>query len=419
MFVNSVSTLNNNLISIVGNIENFELKWAETIPDNYNYEPDFDFDYKIVHIDSSVVEPQGQNNQMHLPPPNEFADTVINEQKSLLELVKKTVINSTSAPLGYSVKNITSTSRPKLVHRDDGCQLWLKQEVDNVFKKKSLLTIELINTKIKSSALNIAVLEMIVQIVKNRVNEYLYLALLINYCYDLYPSFKGDSGILIHVSGPAQNFIKVLQILIFELKLVVESFQASVTHSEIRKAKAMILLKYEAADHFASIETAMYGLLATVEEYTWMIDERIAKVKDLNADLISNIGKDIFKSLYMSLFLQGDVNPQFLKDEILAVVTKLAGKFEGENYNFPSSVLLSEGSNFRISTTTKDSTNCVEYYIQTCERNDLYGRTILKFVSFLMMMSLEAKIRGFYQLGYIVLVGIKTFRELKVFTLQS
>lgn len=411
-FMKTFINLENMLVSLVGDLSKINTDWVLNLPKRYEKENDFDFEYKIGNINPGIINLNNvKDYDLNLSPPNIFADKIVDNQSKLLEISEQTILNSKNASLGYSVKNISLNEIPKLFHHDEGCQLWIKTEVDNIFKNKIMLTLELINIKLEPSPTYVTMMEILVQLVKFRVNAYLYPALTLNYVYDLFPSFKGDNGILLHVSGPRENFSKVLMVLIYEIKLIVDNFENSVTTKEFERAKMAVLLKYEIGNNLSSLEASSLGLLATMEQDTWLLEQRLASCKHITMENISPILPKLFQSCYLSVFLQGDINSASLKNDILPIITKLVDKFEGEGHKFPSTVYLPAGSNYFVHSTTKDATNGIEYFIQTCKRDNIYNKSITKFISFLMSISLAAKIRTEYQLGYIVLVGLRTLRK--------
>ena len=415
-FMKNFVTIKKTLISYVGDLEKTSLDWLRDVPATFQTEKEFSFDFKIASIDPNVIKlDNGQNYKLNLSPPNEFADEIIENQTKLLKVVQGTIESSTNASLGYSVKNISLNDAPKLFHHDPGCQLWIKTEIDSMFRNKVLLTIELINTQIGASPKFVAALEILIQLVKYRVNEYLYPALTMQYSFDLFPSFKGDTGILLNVAGPREKFTKVLMALIYEMKLISGSFRSCVSLKEFERAKNAVLLKYSNGNHMSSLHTASLGLMATLEEDTWLLDDRINSCNGLTFDKVDAILPRLFNSCYLTALLQGDINGSILTNDILPIVAKLVTKFEGQNYFFPSSVLLPEGSNYYVSSTTKDATNGIEYFVQTCTRDNIVQRSITKFVTFLMGSGLTSKIRTEYQLGYIVLVGLRALRKTQGF----
>lgn len=411
-FIKNNISINRTLLSFVGDIDKTELDWAVNIPAEYTSEPNFEFNYKVVRLNSQVIDISKINDYgLDISPPNIFADEMVDDQTALLGLCDLTTEHALDASLGYSVKNTSSSSIPILYHCDFGCQLWLKKEVDVAFKNKALLTLELINTKIGASPTHVAVLEILVQLVKFRVNEYLYPATVLNYVYDLFPSFKGETGVLLHVSGPKENFAKVLKVLVYEVKLISESFGTTVTDSEFTKAKAAVLLKYSLSEKMSTFESATLGLMATIEENTWLLQLRIEACQNLTKKGIASVTSKIFESCYLTAFLQGDIEIQTLSADILPIISKLVKNFEGENYRFPSSVFLPPRSNYYVNYTSNDATNGIECFFQTCRRDDIKETSITKFVSYLLGTDLTRKLRTDYQLGYIVLVGLRTLRK--------
>lgn len=411
LFAKAVLYLGNSLVSFVGNVAQVNLDWIKQLPDNYHTETDFEFDFKIGMLNPDVVSFDRKTYNLGIAPPNMFADDTISNQTALLHNVLRTVQSSANAALGYSVKNITFLEKPILFHHDQGCQLWIKKEVDPSFKNKVLVTLELINTTIGAKPSLVIALEILVQLVKFRVNEYLYPAFTMNYCYDLFPSFKGDSGLLLHVSGPKNKFDEVLKVLINELKLISDSVATCVPMKEFEKARNAVLLKYKNAESMSSMETASLGLMASIEENTWMLDQRVESCEKMTIETLSSVLPRIFSSCYLTAFVQGEIDGHLLKDTILPIVTKLVQKFEGEEYQFPSSVMLPQGSNYFVHSFTKDHTNCVNIFFQTSLRDDIVKRSLTKFITFMMSASLVGKIRTEYQLGYIALAGLKSMRK--------
>lgn len=406
-FMQENITLKNMLISYVGSMKETKLDWVENTAPNMT-ESNFGFEYTIGTIKSSVCKNLFYG--LGLSPPNVFAKDLVENQSCLLDVLAATQNFSLDASLGYSVKNMALTTAPTLLRFDKGFQLWYKQEVDTTYKDKTLFTMELVNTEVGSSPDFVVVLEMLTQIVNFRVSEYLYPALTMNYAYNLYPSFKGDTGILLHVSGPKGNFEKVLTVLIYEMKLVVESFSSVVSIAEFEKAKQAVLFRFENVENISSLEIASLGMMALVEENTWMPDARIKALKNCTfSNIQSNLTK-IFSKCYLTAFLHGDIKSSYY-DELLPVVNKLAPRLDGTGHQFPSSILLPEGANYFACTSSKNLTNALQVFIQTCTREDIEKRSITKFVSFVMTMSLVNLLRTEYQLGYIALVGLKTFRK--------
>lgn len=411
-FVKNNFKVDNLLVSYVGNISKINLDWLDVDSSTSAYEKDFDFNYKIFNIKSNINDLSNYKSyELNLSPPNEFADEIIQDQTKLLQMVKQTAENSADASLGFSVKNLSIMDVPKLYHSDAGCQLWVKTEVNDMFANRAFFSMELINTKIGESPINVATLEVLIQLVKHRVKEYLYPAMIMHYSYDVCPSLKGDSGILLNVSGPRENFTKVLAIIVYEIKLVASNFKSSITPEEFDLAKNAVLLRFKNALSMPSIESVTLGMMAIIEEDTWLVEERIEALESLTFSDISSIVPNLFSSCYLSALLEGEVDGLVLKNDVLPILAKLVDKFEGENHSFPSSVVLPTGSNYFAKSTTKDKTNAIDYFIQTCLRDNMVDRSITKFLSFIMGAALTAKIRTEYQLGYIVFVGLKNMRK--------
>lgn len=413
-FMKQFLSLKMSLLSYLGDLKKTHLNWVVELPDVYTTEKNFDFEYKIAKLNPQPFHFENTKTyKLNLAPPNMFADHIVDSQLDLLKLARRTVENSSEATLGYATKNNSNLHTPKLFHFDDGCQLWIKTEIDNIFRNKAIFSMELISTKIGTSPKFVVILEILIQLIRYRVNEYLYPAMVMNYSYDIFPSFKGDTGLLLQVSGPKQNFVKVLTVLINEIKYIVETIKTLTLEKEFKRAKQAILLKYRNGENMDTFEKASFGLMASVEEDTWMLEERIDACENISLESTASMLPEIFRSCYLTAFLQGDVHSSFMKNDILPVVSKLVTKFEGSGHSFPSSVLLPVGSAFYVCSRTNNATNGIEYFIQTCKRCDLTKRSLTKFLAFIMSNSLTFILRSKYQLGYIVLVGLRSFRKIQ------
>ncbi|TID31115.1 hypothetical protein CANINC_000359 [Pichia inconspicua] len=410
-FMEENVNLENMLISYVGHIKETNLDWIENSSENMLTESDFDFSYKIERIKSSIFD-QSNNllYELGLSPPNVFAKNIVESQTKLLDMIAITQTFSSTASLGYSVKNTALATVPNLHYFDEGSQLWYKHEIDATYKDKILFTMELVNTELPASPELVVTLEMLTQIVNFRVSEYLYSALTMNYAYNLYPSFKGDTGILLHVSGPKGNFEKVLTVLIYEMKLVIESFNSVVSKAEYERARKAVLFRFQNVENISSLETATLGMMALIEENTWMPELRVSALEKCSFNNIQSQLPKLFSKCYLTAFLHGDIESCYFKD-VMSIIKKLSPFLDGAGHQFPSSIMLPKGTNFIAHASSKNLTNALQIFIQTCIRDDIENKSITKFVSFVMTMSLVNLLRTEYQLGYIALVGLKTFRR--------
>lgn len=412
-FMSKFIRVQNLLLSFAGDINKFKSNSGfSEVPEDFQTDKYFGINYCIVKIDESVAKQIGNMQySMGLPKPNQFAPDIIKHQLQLIKQLSKTADASSDASLGYSIKNTGVMEKPRLIYHDDGRQLWLKQETDNIFNDKGLLTIMLTPTKIQPTIELISATEIIISYLNVRLNAFLYPAMLLNYSFSLLPSTKIDGGIIIHVSGPKGNIHKVLSIIVAELGRIVKNFAQLVSDDDFEIHKRSSLTGLDQIYSMPSCVLSNFGLYATLEEYVWPIEDRIECLKSTVKTQVDVLAKDLFESCYMTAFLQGDTDGKEYQTIILPEMNKLVGKFEGQNAKPTTTVLLPENSNYKIKSFTKDASNVISYFIQTNVRDDLQTRTMSKFISYIMTTTLIHKLRGEYGLGYIVQVGFKSTRK--------
>lgn len=412
-FMRKSITVSNLLLTFAGDINKFKLNSSFIeVPKKPLHDKYFDVNYYIVKFDKliSKLNPD-QMHSMGLPRPNQFAPDIINHQLDLLNQINKTAVASSDASLGYSIKNTGIMGKPKLIYHDEGSELWIKQETDVIFNDKGLLTIMLTPTEIQPTIELINAIEIMISLLTIKLNTFLYPAMLLNYSYSLLPSTKIDGGIIIHVSGPKSNIHTVLSIIVYELVSLSNNFAQQVSVDDFERHKRISYNSLENIYAMPSCVLSNFGLYATLEQYVWPIDERIESLNFTSKENVDKLVKGLFKSCYMTSFLQGDIDAKEYQSVILPKMNGLVKKFEGQNSIPTTTVLLPDNSNYKIHSFTKDASNVVTYFIQTNLRDDLKNRSLAKFVSYIMTTTLISKLRGEYQLGYIVQVGFKSTRK--------
>lgn len=408
-FLSTNVTVENMIMSIAGDVEAINYRAAfETL--SHHRDTYFGMEYTIVELDPKIAK-QDTPSSMTLPMPNQFAPYVIHHHSDLLAAIKNTASVSADAALGYSIKETGITSKPILIRHDDGRQLWFKPESDTLFNDKAFLTVMLTPTRIALTVDLINAIEILSALLNDRLNTFLYPAMLVNYSFSLLPSTKIDGGIIIHVSGPKYNIQCVLAVIVHELGQLTSNFHTAVTDDEFGRFKRACLSGIEHIYAMPSCVLSTLGLYATLEEYVWPLESRVKSAEIITKHQVATLVKPLFESCYLTALLQGDIDASQYEDVIIPEMDKLVTKFEGQNTTPTTTVWLPENSNYKIHSFSKDASNVVTYFIQTNVRDDLNSRTVAKFVAYLMTTTLVGKLRGEYQLGYIVQVGFKSTRK--------
>ncbi|VEU22574.1 DEKNAAC103637 [Brettanomyces naardenensis] len=413
-FVNDIVSPDNLLFSYVGDTELVgESLGSENLPSFKD--ANFKFSYKMGRL--AMSSHSGCSTAFSIPPPNAFAPSITDEQCNLLDMFKAIEESSLEAGLGYSVKNISAISLPQLAFSDDGTQFWIKKESDPIYMDKLFLSVELTSLvdRGKTTCSHVIVLELLCDLVKVKLRETLYPALVMGYSYDIFPSLKGDTGIVIHIAGPKSRILNVFSLIVYEAKAVSSDFKINVTPTEFRNSRIRIQKKYSAGQSLPSHSLVSLGLMAVMEENTWLLDTRMEALEDLNFATADSICSHLFDVCYSTFLIHGDVDDIMAsRYGVLDCLNSLVKEFKGQNDCFvPSTIHLPQNCNYIAKDTCKDPTNALAYFLQTSPRSDTPSRAITRLLAFILSNSLLSKLRIQYQLGYVVLVGSRVFRKVE------
>ncbi|ODV85539.1 hypothetical protein CANARDRAFT_175990 [[Candida] arabinofermentans NRRL YB-2248] len=359
----------NMIISYISPESNFKfIQCLDCLPVEFQEDQHFGFRYKICDI---KFKPTPYEGEIRLPRPNPFCPQTAEDQTNLLKILEDASQDSIASSLLCPKNNSNNATNPILISSEDGYQLWVKRETSLASKDKAFLSLELTNTRMKPSATNSLCMEILLDLVIQNLREILYPSLELRYSYDLFPSLKGDVGVIIHISGPINKLYSILLLIITEIKNISSTFDELVKSERFRKARVRLKLKCEALNNIPSYEVASLGLMVVLEEYTWSLEDRLQYLEELDFQTVAHFSKHAFDSCYVSSLLQGDVNDSDYSLNIVPVLQKLVGTFEAEHYHYPSTVLLPKSANLKILGASPDETNALVYYVQTGIRDNL------------------------------------------------
>lgn len=376
------------------------------------------FDYSIRNITlSKLIMKNHTNKEYHfaLPGTNKFAPSIVYCQKKQLELMDRTTKGAGQASLGFAVGNSSNSFVPTLAGSSPGYQIWIKMETDPIYADKILISAEIVFVSCPSTIDQVIALELLCIIVKTKLKKEIYSALTVGYNYDIIPSFKGDAGLIVHVGGPKQYIFELLECIIMKLKDIVPHFRLAVRNSEFRKARSSLLKKYAVGESMPSHVLASLGLMAIMEENTWLLKERVSALEDIDLETTDKIFQKLFQKAYVSLFLQGDLdkNNSTQIRNVLSCLHSVIKTFCGEQVSSPSTICLKPGSNFTCKAICRDPSNALAYFVQCSMRDKQHSKALTRFTAFILSNPLARKLRFEYQIGYIVLVGLRVFRKVE------
>lgn len=409
-FVSEICSPSNMLACIVGRPSLLK-SWISS-SDGKQTDDNFGFNYYKGHLPFSWKLGLSTKS-FKIPALNIFAPNLVDHQLSLLSSFKQICSITRGASLGYGIKNITTYSVPKLEGHSEGDQFWIKRESDPSYKGKLLISIELSSTLKDIQPEHIVALEVLCELTRSLLREELYPALLLDYVYDLCPSFRGNAGIIIHISGPIEGVLSIFNFIILKISEIVYKIDLSKITANLRSARVQIMKKYTKGAEMPAHFLASLGLMSIIEENTWLINDRIEALEDIDIKSFKQLNSMIFKSCYASLFVQGDFrNAPSIYAKVTKTISSLC-ELDGASIVEPSTVNLKCGIQYECTVKCKEPANAISYFIQTCHRRDCYLEALTRLFVFTFSGALIQKLRFKYQLGYIIMVGLRTFREVE------
>ena len=156
------------------------------------------------------------------------------------------------------INNSATHTNPELIKDSKRCQIWTKNECHNsIFKSKSLLTVNLINDKMKPSALNTMFLEVLTEVIGIETSSILYPAVKSGYAVTISPSIKGDINLKIQIDGFTDGLINILEKIINVIKkYTIED----IDRENLKKSRINVRNKFETAANENGFKLALIGL---------------------------------------------------------------------------------------------------------------------------------------------------------------
>ncbi|GME80629.1 unnamed protein product [Ambrosiozyma monospora] len=148
-----------------------------------------------------------------------------------------------------------------------------------------------------------------------------------------------------------------------------------------------------------------------MEQSTFDLDSRFEALEDMEYEEVVSFSEKLFDTCYVSCLLHGSVDSSTYQNDVLTMVKSLVKNVSGKNYDQASTIYLPPGTNYSIHRDSPDETNALAYFVQTGPREDIYIRTMTKFLGFALSITLLNKLRTQYQLGYAIFVGLRSLKK--------
>lgn len=327
---------------------------------------------------------------------------------------------------GLVINNSSTHTKPEFIKDNERCQIWLKNESHNsIFNSKSLLTINLINDRLKPSALNTMLLEILTEIIGIESCTTLYPAVKAGYAVTISPSIKGDINLKIQLGGFTDGLLNILECII---NIIKKYSINEIDKENLKKSRVNVRNKFETAANENGFKLALIGLYIILDKYVWNLEDRFEALEDeIDAESLKSFVANFFKDLKVVVIQQGDVTKEkvmLISSFISESLTHHDESVNKENHfllgNDPQTFKLPKGANFVVTNPAPDDdpNNSISYFIQISAFNEKKKDTLrltakelfalTNFTDFIFKIHLVTDLRVKRHLGYIVSAGSRS-----------
>lgn len=382
----------------------------------------FKFHYKIDSIASCEM------NTFNFEFENRYVPSIAKRSNNIIlkALEQSKRPSNSSINTGLVINNSSTHTKPEIITDNDRCQIWIKKENHNsIFKSKSLLTVNLINDKMKPSALNTMFLEILTEIIGIESGTALYPAVKAGYAVTISPSIKGDINLKIQIDGFTDGLINILECIIN----VIKNYSINeIDRENLKKSRVNVRNKFETAANENGFKLALIGLYITLDKYVWNLEDRFEALEDeIDAESLRSFVTDFLKDLKIVIIQQGDVT----KEHALSISSFISENLthheqyadKGQQFllgNDPQTFKLPKGANCVVNNPAPDDdpNNSISYFIQISafneKKEDSLGLNakelfaLTNFTDFIFKIHLVSDLRVKRHLGYIVSGGSRS-----------
>ena len=374
--------------------------------DHYN-----DFEYTVCDIDSLFINKQSLEycSYFSFPEPNIY---LVYNQKELNSMVENISLKTSNISWGFLGYKLSETD-PELIDSSQFQEVWHKFE-----ESTSKITA---SCRIQSLSLdpspNVTIgIEILVELIGNKLRHELYPAELVGYSWGLFPGLNCSSSITLTTTGLKDKYGVFTFFIIEKIQEITSNFKC-ISYSQFTKAKTSVLRRYEYLLKSGGVHKAMAGSIVFLEEGIWSLKQRLNALNEVNMTFLEVISLELFLGLqYLNMFIQGDIK---IHDALkVSKILQLLGRHEKNTNinNFQksslSSYLMKQGKRYiyEDNDTNNGAINTIFYYIQIGSREDLFNRTVTEFVAHILSIFAATELRTKRKLGYIIYSGSKYFR---------
>ncbi|RCK65999.1 putative protease AXL1 [Candida viswanathii] len=378
---------------------------AEQLPKQYTNQPStivkdpyYSFEYQILDfITYPIKQPLPS---FFILQSNQFISLSHEQLDKLIEASK------TTPPYIPDKQN----PQPKLLDYSKNHELWISEhEATDVMITSSIQVV-----LPKNTVTNCICMEMIVEKLGQVMYPEFYPGELALFSWGIYPNYGVTPSLTISIRGPTVGYLvfvtrfitRVNEILLHSIRLL--------SYKDFVGLKNKLRLDYEGIQTGDSLRQVLAGSTLLLEHGIWTIEERIDALELMDTSTLAMVLKMIEMDFKLTkILISGNIDHDFVFD-ISKIINRLTNHLkiylEFPIFPQPSSILLKSGRSYNLTvknSNKQDSNDVVYHYIQICQRQDEFSRTLAHFLAFLMSHDIMYKLRTKKQIGYIVLSGVR------------
>ena len=353
-----------------------------------------------------------------LPSKNSFLPKVAYKTLLVKQALETSRQQSKESFMNLVIGNCSNHSKPQKVAESSEYVYWIKDEShSNIFKSKSMLSIDLTSATLKPSPLNTMFLEILTELISLTIGPQLYAAVKVGYSFSVTPSPKGDVKLKINMAGFTDGLTKILKTVI---KVMNGLKEGDFSKEVFRKARVNVRVKYEEASQGNCMQLATIGLYISLEKYVWPFDDRMDALEDdVDIESFQKFMVYFLNSLKLLVIQQGDIGEthesinDFINYLLVTGRNKKLNSSVSKVMTEASTVILKPGDSFIVSQSgaKNDPNNSTTYFLQTGLLNNLYDYTLTALTEFILSLTLVPDLRHKRQIGYVVTGGMRVMSK--------
>lgn len=378
---------------------------GEKLPKFYSNQPStiikdsyYNFEYQILDFDCFPIKEEFP--LFYILQHNRFISLTHEELDQLIDDSKKSQLFIPDE----------QNSQPKLLDYSKNHELWISERnsIDNFITSSIQILIS------KNSVTNCICMEMFVEKLGELLYSEFYPGELALFSWGIYSNYGICPSLQICIRGPIvgyQIFItkfinRVYEIIFYEIR--------NVGYKKFVILKNKLRQEYEKLQSGDSLQQVLAGSTLLLEHGIFNIEERIDALELMDTSILTNVLKMIEYDFKLTkILISGNID-----DEYAFEISKIINKFsnhlkiylEFPIFPQPSSILLKSGKSYNFTVENRnefDPNDVVYHYIQICQRQDEFSRSLAHFLAFLMSHDIMYKLRTKKQIGYVVLSGVR------------